>query len=279
MRPFLVIDCSCICHAVRHRLGHLRHGSQGTGIVFGFLAKIQALYDRYEPHGFLFCWDSRKSVRRHEFPGYKNRPKTPDDLEAYEQFDLLRGTILPAMGFKNSYHQPGFEADDLIAALVMNPPPASRFVVVSSDQDLYQLLDHCSIVHPFTRKTMSRRLFTGRYGIPPTQWVGVKCMAGCSSDTLPGIAGIGETRALQFLRGELKETTVAYQRIVSDEGTWITCRNQPLVALPHAGTRLPQISDECLYDGNVKAVFETYGLRSLLEPENWTVWDRMSVPF
>ena len=44
---------------------------------------------------------------------------------------------------------------------------------------------------------------------PPADWPMVKAIAGCNSDNIPGVRGIGEKIASAYIRGEAKPMAVA----------------------------------------------------------------------
>jgi len=53
---------------------------------------------------------------------------------------------LPQMGFRNVYHQTGYEADDLIAWCVARFP--DEYIIVSKDNDLFILNKFGQIIPP-----------------------------------------------------------------------------------------------------------------------------------
>ena len=112
MRP-VIIDCNNLCYIQRHAFGtDLSYDEEQTGIMWGFLHRLYDYAKQFETRRFLFCWDSRKSYRKLEYPEYKAhrhnvvKPKgvLESDRRIYSQFDKLRKEILPAIGFKNIYH-------------------------------------------------------------------------------------------------------------------------------------------------------------------------------
>lgn len=251
MQP-IIIDCNNLCFINFHAFGgKLSYDEQQTGILWGFFNHITRLSKRFESNWFLFCWDSRKNHRKLFFPEYKAQrlaktEEVPVDMgEIYSQFELLRKELLPEFGFKNIYMQPGFEADDLMASLVKNMAMAGAFggayerpVIVSTDKDLYQLLDVCDVYRPITHELITADSFTDFYTVRPHEWIAVKAMAGDTSDNVPGIKGVGEKTAIKYMRGELKEKAKTYAKIVSPKGQAIITRNTKLMALPWEGTEV-----------------------------------------
>ena len=139
----IIIDCHNICYRAFHTTGYL-----DLGIVYGFLKALLDFAKTLESSQFIFCWDSRKSFRKELEPTYKLRPpKTEEEQEeleeALEQFTQLRKEVLPNLGFRNIFLQPGYEADDLIAHIVQRFP--GDYTIVSGDEDLYQLLNQSKL--------------------------------------------------------------------------------------------------------------------------------------
>ena len=69
----------------------------------------------------------------------------------------------------------------------------------------------------------------------PEHWWMVKAIAGCNSDNVEGVQGVGIVKAIQFLKGQMNPKTKTYEKIVSDYRT-IVDRNKELVKLPLKGT-------------------------------------------
>jgi 5'-3' exonuclease len=63
----------------------------------------------------------------------------------------------------------------------------------------------------------------------------VKTLAGCAGDNVKGIYGVGEKRAIQYLKGHMKKGSKFYRLIEKNRMAMIK-RNRPLVNLPYKGT-------------------------------------------
>lgn len=272
-QKILIIDANFICHQARYATGSLGFKSLRTGIIFGFLSSILQLGQQFRTNRLVFCWDDKKnSIRKTISEDYKaNRTKDKTDEEkkedriAYKQFDAIREDILPDIGFQNNFIQTGLEGDDLMARIAKDRP-FERVIIVTEDQDLYQTLryGHVAVYHPRKKKYMTGDGFQRKYGIPPVQWLAVKMMAGCTTDNVAGIEGVGEKTAIKFLRHELKESSVVYQRIVSFGGQLTLGHNQVLVKIPHIATqRMRIVPDEFSKSGFMRTCSE-YGLKSFI---------------
>lgn len=241
-KPIIILDCNALCHKAKYTMGELSHEDSKVGVIFGFFVQLLKLAKTYETNQFVHCWDSNRSHRQKLFPAYKEKrrtmkeEKTPEEIEedkaAYVQFDQLYEKYLPAIGFKNNFKFDGFEGDDIIASLVDNN--LDDFLIASGDEDLYQCI--CEGVSLIKQKGVyGEQDFITEYGIGPQRWAEVKAIAGCTTDEVPGIRGVGEKTAIKFLKGELTPNVKGYQSITSQEGKQIIARNTPLVSLPFKG--------------------------------------------
>ena len=241
VEKWIVMDCGSVCHTARYTFGYRMVTSDGrnTGVLFGFFSTMHALARRLSCTKFAFCWDSRISRRKEIYPDYKaNRVKTPEVLEGYKQFDLLRKKILPSLGFKNNFYQEGYEADDLIASICQNN--SQRKYIASSDHDLYQLLDRrtCMVKPSGSGMPFSKSDFIEKYGLEPEDWVLVKAMAGCSTDNIKGIPKVAEKRAIYHLTGKYQH------QCTGREAEKIINRNMKLVRLPMRGTKKISLEED-----------------------------------
>lgn len=279
----LLIDCSCLCYKSLFTMGDLSYSEKRVGVVFGFIKQILTLAKKFETSRFVFCWDHRNSYRKIEYPSYKvkRHSKTQTDeqvldmQDAFRQFDEIRELVLPMMGFTNIYQQSGYEADDLIAYVAMRRPDDT--VIVSTDNDLLQLIYHdkfCPIrIYNFKGITDEATFKDAFFGIPPIKWSFVKAIAGCSSDEVAGIVGVGELTAAKYVAGILQGKSL--EKIESPEGKEIFRRNLPLVALPYNGRKpinLPEQKEDEITLEKFQSIFGQFGFRSLLKEEEVAKW-------
>lgn len=227
----VIIDFSAVCHTCKHSaLKWANNGMIPETIVYGFFQQLKSIHTHLGSNRFIFAKDSRNSLRKKLFPGYKDRGKDLTDFDemAYSQFDKIED-YLRHIGYKNFFSQDGFEADDVIASLVTEEP--GEFLVASHDNDLYQLLNCTSIF--WNGKLYTSDDFEKDHGINPLQWSLVKTYAGCKSDTVPGLPGVGEKTAIKIIRGE--HSAKVQEKL---DQYWEQMElNKKLVTLPMVGTR------------------------------------------
>ena len=272
MKTWLIVDCHGLCHQALHSMGALSHGDMKTGVIFGFFKDVIGLKDDMGTDDIVFAFDSRKNRRHELFPAYKekrhSKELSEDEVNALidfrKQVKRLRTEWLPQAGFSNVFHQEGYEADDVIASVVSNLPDDDEAIIVSCDGDLYQLLNERVSFYNFrTRKMTTSSSFFKDKGLRPKQWAHVKAIGGCSTDEVPGVEGIGEITAIKYLKGELKESSVKFQRIESTAGQARIARNWPLVKLPFSAVDRFDLQPDAVTDEKWKQVADALGMKSL----------------
>lgn len=277
--PTLIFDCHAIGHAAKHGYHGLMYRGEPTGVIYGFLIKVLSLVDKFKTRRLVFAWDSGKRYRREVYPDYKKKDKEWTSEEAEEnriakvQFGELRTHVLPSLGFKNIFIQTGLEADDIIASFVINNPGDN--IVISDDQDLYQLLDHCNLFKIKSKKMYTREDLRKEWGVNPDGWIHVKRLSGCTGDNVPNIPGVKEKTAIKYLKGTLSPSrTLKINNFLADNPGFED-QNRKLTQLPFVGTKDYHFSE---YPDNlnlmtVSQVCEWFGFSSLLKKGYWQTWE------
>jgi 5'-3' exonuclease len=272
--PWLILDSNYLCHRAYHSTGGLEYGDIKTGVLFGFLRDVVILQDLFATDRPLFCFDMPPGLREGVCKTYKAdrvaryNAMPEEEREAYiafrEQVTLLRERVLPRCGYRNIFYEPGYESDDIIASLCRSLPQTDEVVIISSDKDLYQLLSPRVRCHnPQKRQTFTEHEFRATYGIDPDQWPDVKALAGCPSDNVVGIRGVGELTAIQYLRGELKAPGKKYKDIECNAGQATWRRNLCLVTLPYHGCPTFEVRPDDVTVARWRRVADWLGLKSL----------------
>jgi len=267
----LVIDCSPICYKALGVMGeNLSYEDQQTGVIFSFLMQVFKFADAFATKELVFCWDSNHYKRKDIYPEYKEN-RSDNGITLYQrqiakkQMLELRCKILPALGFKNNFIEKGYEADDLIAKIVMRNP--NTCFVMASDNDLWQLLDDC-VIYKLDKdnSVFTKEMFIDQYGIEPDEWNEVKNMAGCSGDNVKGIKGVGIKKAIQYLKHEMPKGKIK-KRIDSRESKQIIVRNDSLIRLPFVGLKFDGKLNktECSDFSTWTDIFTEYGFNSFLK--------------
>jgi DNA polymerase-1 len=255
-------------------MGGLSNGNTPTGVIYGFLKTVIALQESFSTDKVIFCWDSKSSKRKELYPDYKKKRSqrykewTDEEAEFEKAFRLqmkkLRRIYLKQIGYRNVFCQKGYEGDDIMASICKDLPSSSEAIIVTSDQDLYQCLKHnVSFHNPLKRKTLTQKGFKKQYDITPKEWYMLKAITGCPTDEVQGVYGVGEKIGIKYLKGNLKETSVAYGNITSFAGIEIYKRNIKLVKLPMLGTKHFKLKEDKLSRKGWKEVMKLLGMKSL----------------
>lgn len=287
----VLVDCSSVTYAALHAMGHLSYDGQKTGIIYGFFTRLLIMAEKFKTNNFIFCWDAGTGLHRTKaYPEYKKkRNQKKQELTELQkdarisldvQSKLLNYEILPAMGFRNSFVQEGFEADDLLGWWCNKMHNYGYdIVMVTSDADMYQCLNKCRIWSPLKKKFMTEKQMVKKFGgTTPEQWPLAKAIGGCSGDGVIGIQGISDpkvqtSKVHKYLRGELTKGVV-FDRIKADEGQEIIEINLPLVTVPYREDLLSKMILRRNYysrSGFIKQ-FDKYHLVSLLKKNNFKRW-------
>jgi len=170
-----------------------------TNAITGFFSTLLKHRNALNPEYIAVAFDMREPTFRHEkYGGYKAARKgMPDELVS--QMPYIK-QILSAMGIKY-VEIPKYEADDIIGTL-------SRVFdcdchIATGDRDAFQLITDRVTVRLASNK--DEIIYTPEkirevYGITPAQMLEVKALMGDSSDSIPGVAGIGEKTALSLIQ-------------------------------------------------------------------------------
>ena len=271
---WLLLDTNYLAYRAFHVHGELAYGGRGTGVVYGLFKDIIALQEELLSTRLVFCWDYGRGLRYEACPGYKagrrarEQEMSEEELAArkdfHAQLDSLRTRHLERIGFRNVLFAEGYESDDIIASICRDLTAADQAVIVSADKDLYQCLaPNVSIYSPHKRRHYTYDDFLYDWGLDSTQWAKVKAIAGCGTDNVVGVPGVGEATAAKYLRGELNPKTKTYQKIEEAFAAGLPKRNLKIVQLPYPGTPCYTLQKDEISPEGWKAVADELGFRSL----------------
>ncbi len=201
MKVFTVIDTFGFFFRNFYALPNLRNKDGfPTGLITGFANFIYTLREDFPTDYILFALDAKGKNFRHKIdPNYKaNRSPAPEDL--LTQLPVAIKWI-EKMGF-NSFLKEGFEADDVIAAVVKFAKEHDIKVrIVSHDKDLYQLIEDDKVVifDPIKKQEIDRQKCYEKFGVYPEQVGDYLSIVGDAADNVPGVKGVGAKGAKKLL--------------------------------------------------------------------------------
>lgn len=241
----VVVDMNCLAYRAYYTTGGLSTEDKETGVMYGVLRELKILFKTLGPDRLVLCFDSRHSLRKDLFSGYKQRPSNAEAIKqkAKEavgtQLTIIRKYINKNKRGTKTLMFKGYEADDCIAYAVdqlLSPEYRAKhptIIIVSADKDLYQLLDRkVTVYNPIAKTYFTKQSFVAKYKFQPCKWIKLKALAGCPSDKIPGIGGVGEKTAIDFLSGKLdaKKKDKLQQKMADNHKAYQ--RNIRLVTLP-----------------------------------------------
>lgn len=236
-RITILVDSRCVCwnatfKAYKNYPNVRSQEEREATILNCFFDKIEFICKALNTTKLVFAWDCSRetSIRRKLYPDYKNNRAgwNPEkemphvSQKGKEVMDknlairkeceyfwkIIETEVVPNLGFKNCYKADGYEGDDIIASIIKSHPN-QYFVIYSDDNDYIQLINtyvgmasvreygggNNVTIYNEARAMNSTRL----RGLHPSRFAEVKALAGCHSDAVPGVKGIGENRALEYL--------------------------------------------------------------------------------
>ncbi len=182
-----------------------------TNAIYGFVQTINKIEKEFKPNSISVAFDVAKKTFRNEiYKDYKaKRPPMPEDLviqiPKIKEFLKLKG--IPIWEFEN------YEADDLIATVAKEFSKKDKVLIVSSDKDLFQLINEDIMIYQAGKdKIMAEKETEEKFGVLPSQIVDFLALMGDPSDNVPGVKGIGEKTAAKLLK-EFKTIENIYESI------------------------------------------------------------------
>lgn len=176
-----------------------------TKAIFGFLKSIRKVQQRFPDYQMVILWDGRAQWRYELFPGYKDRtPKNTAEQKEREVYKQQVPLIKQAIGLLGLTQllSPKSEADDIAAYLArkITADKYSNAILMTADKDWVQLVSRNVLwLDHRTDTIVNARNFSEISGAKDSQeFIQRKALYGDSSDTIPGVGGIGEKVADKF---------------------------------------------------------------------------------
>jgi DNA polymerase-1 len=177
----------------------MTHEGRDTAPLAVFIASLRKLVKEHRPTHLGIAFDDGRKTWRHRIePGYKHGRHPGVVPEEILGFCAVAGVDYRVMS--------GYEADDVLARWWAGC--GGDCLIVSGDHDLLQLLGStpaggtCRVLRyspGLDAEVWTAETFTEYYGYPPERYALVHALSGDRSDNIPGIAGVGPTKALALL--------------------------------------------------------------------------------
>lgn len=207
MKSLIIVDAHSFIYKFYFSVGKrplITTKNEDVTILHMFINKLISIEKNYNPTHMVICFDEKGPTFRNEiYENYKaNRDKSPEEIN--RQTPILKNLLIE-LGYK-VLSEPGFEADDFIAASTMSALKKGFEVkIFSQDKDLLQLVEPGVAVVSMKKAgegdiINDEKQIELDWGIKPDQMVDLLSLMGDSSDNVPGVKGIGEKTALQLIQ-------------------------------------------------------------------------------
>ena len=214
MNKYLFIDLMHLLYRNAYMHQDLMYKDQPVGAMYGVFKSLIKYKREYPLYTTIIAWDAGHTRRDKEssegvskgyipdvYKGDRLRDQSEEQIlvrwQIQQQFDFLK----EGLSYTNcqQIQMKGYEADDVIACLVLRCSNAS--VIMTSDKDYYQLLEPgVTVYDPIHDKLMTLKKFQEEYGlVAPQQWVDACALSGDTSDCIYGVPGIGEKTAVKLI--------------------------------------------------------------------------------
>ncbi len=266
-RPLLAIDGDSLAHRAYHALPKSLRSATGlpSGALVGFANFLLRLWESEQPRAVLVGWDcvGESTYRLEAFPAYQSGRVF--DPEILEQLELLP-ELVRALGFAAA-KQPGYEADDFLAAAVAQEEArGGTTLVATSDRDAFQLASELTtILQPVKGVSELARVGPAevreRYGVEPAQVPDFIALRGDPSDKLPGARSVGPKTAASILTqyGSLEAALAAGRFSAEAEDLRLYRR----IAQLDASAPLPSLADQTPTWAEASTLAASWGLGNL----------------
>lgn len=210
-RPIYIFDgLNCFLRSYCSYPQLTSNGEQFGGCI-GFLKTLQRLCREFQPSKVFVTWEGGGSQRRRSLYSEYKANRKPVKLNRFYEDDIpdtdenKHKQLLTLISLlKNvpacQLYVSDCEGDDVIAYLSRGRFRNEDKVIVSSDKDMYQLLDEKTSIYSLHRKTfVTKEMLFKEYNIKAHNFALAKCLCGDVSDNIPGVKGIGfKTAAKKF---------------------------------------------------------------------------------
>lgn len=207
MKKLLIIDGNSIINRAFYGIKLLtnKHGLY-TNAIYGFLNIMFKHLEDLTPDCVAVAFDLKAPTFRHKMYSEYKAQRKGMPAELAQQMPVMK-EILDAMNI-TILEKEGFEADDIIGTVsrMCREQEIECYILTGDKDDLQLAADTTKILLTVTRAGATTTTefdsddVEDNYGVTPEQFVDVKALMGDSSDNVPGVKGIGEKTAFEYIK-------------------------------------------------------------------------------
>lgn len=200
---YILIDLhSVLIRYAAGALNRLNTIEQKYGGLLSFLELVQHMHVHYGATIVIFSDRCKNNFRYQIDAKYKNNRRLKP-LHEYITFQLsVVDNYIKQANITHIYHD-RYESDDLIASFI-ECYPDDKHLVVSSDKDMFQLLNHrVKIYNPFQnqfkRNIIDEKCVQENIQVHPKDFALYQALMGDASDCVKGVPNIGPVTAKKII--------------------------------------------------------------------------------
>lgn len=209
-RPIVIVDAMNLF--VRSYSAYPTMSSNGyqMGGTIGFMKTLRRIVDESQPRAVYVAWEGGGSSRRRSlFSDYKKNRK-PEKMNRFYGGDIpdsdenKRHQIVALLALLKctpicQIYGGDCEADDVIAYMCRGAFKDQQKIIVSSDKDLYQLLDDNTKMYSLHKKVfITKADVMEEFRVTADNFALAKALCGDASDNIPGVKGLGFKKACKL---------------------------------------------------------------------------------
>lgn len=201
------------------------NGEQIGGVV-GYLKTLSRIVSLTKPKSIYIAWEGGGSTRRRSiYSDYKKSRKPlklnrfyeddiPDTEDNKKQQIFLLLKLLKSAPVCQLYVD-DCEGDDVVSYLCRNQFKNEHKIIVSSDKDMYQLLNDNTFQYSLHRKAIIKKedVFE-EFRITAQNFALAKSIVGDASDNIPGIKGIGFKKLVKLYPMLGHDSDITIQNVI-----------------------------------------------------------------
>lgn len=207
MSNYLLVDANSLGHFSQNG-ARLTFGDMPVQAIYNFLRNLRHAMALYSNHQPVILWDgaSWRTMLAANYKANREKRDTKHEIKQQQIKDEYKRQVplikkaLQLLGIPQVFSI-NMEADDLGAILADRYSATGKVILYTGDKDWLQLVGPNVIWRDFINKRMVNvSNFEEMTGVKtPAQFVEVKALSGDTGDNVPGVGGIGEKGAIQFL--------------------------------------------------------------------------------
>ena len=255
MKKVLLLDGYNLIYRARHSFARGPHST-----IFSFFRSLRPLIEKFDPDKAYFVIEGYPKKRMNLLPEYK-ATRTHDDKDDFQRQKRYIINILKERFPVEVIRHPDHECDDVLANLIKYKHPTDDCVVISTDTDFIQLLNHhpnVALYNPIRKKYVPT---------PNYDYVTWKSLKGDGSDNISGFHGIGDKRATALALDESRLN----EFLATDSTRLLFDRNYELIKFFDLENEMNHL-ESSTYDLNwndVKEQFQEMEFFSITNPKSW----------